>query len=172
MHNEDEMKKRGDEPVTKRDLWAHEAATKKDLQTHAEATKKDLQTHAETTKKDLQTHAETTKEDMRALESAMKKDLQTHAEATKRGFQAASERMDRFEKVVKNLAVEVTGVKKELTHVREDFSAALKRTESRLIGHIDGFMAKTVKVERDQSILIHRMDRIEDRVSRIENRPS
>ena len=28
MHNEDEMKRRGDEPVTKKDLWAHEAATR------------------------------------------------------------------------------------------------------------------------------------------------
>ena len=70
---------------------------------------------------------------------SLKKDLQTHAEATKRGFQGWSKRMDRLEKAVKNVAVEVDGVKKEISYLREDFLAALKRMEARLIDHIDGF---------------------------------
>ena len=152
VHNDDEMKRKGDEPATKRDLWAHAAATKSDLAAHQAATKADFTAHQAATKKDFE-----------AFEASMKKDFAANQAAT-------SMRTERLEKVVKNMAVEVVGVKSSLIEMREDFSGALKRMESRLIDRMDGFMAKTVKVERDEVWLIHRVDKLEDRVSRIEKR--
>jgi hypothetical protein len=146
VHNDDEMKRKGDEPATKRDLWAHEAATKKDFTALEAATKKDFT----------------------ALEAATK----AFEASTIEGFDAASKRMDRIEKVLKNVAVDVVGVKSTLVEMRQDFSGALTRMESRLLDRMDGFMAKTVKVERDQVYLIHRVDKLEDRVTRIEKRSS
>ncbi|PIR15285.1 MAG: hypothetical protein COV48_15205, partial [Elusimicrobia bacterium CG11_big_fil_rev_8_21_14_0_20_64_6] len=85
------------------------------------------------------------------------------------GF-ATKDNLGQLTKVVKNVAIEVSGIKSELTDMRQDFSSALTRTESRLIDHLDGFMAKTLKVERDEVWLIHRVDKLEDRVARIEKK--
>ena len=129
MHNDDDMKQKGDEPATKRDLWAVEAAMRKDLSVHETTT--------------------------RTLGGEVK---------------ILSTRMDRLERVVKNVVVEVGGLKAEVAGLRHDIPTMLMRMESRMMAHMDGFMAKTVKVERDQFWLIHRMDKLEDRVSRVEKR--
>jgi tetrahydromethanopterin S-methyltransferase subunit G len=133
MHNEDDMKRKGDVPATKNDLQALESAIRKDLQ--ACATKNDLQ-----------------------------------ACATKNDLQAQSARLERVERVVKNIAVEVSRFGPSMKEMREEFSSLFVRMESRQLDRMDAFMAKTVKVEREQFWLVHRMDKIEDRVSRIEKR--
>lgn len=81
-------------------------------------------------------------DDMRhdANKPATKGDLERFATKTDLG---------RLERAVRAMAIEVSGVKSELTDFRQDILAALARTESRLISHMDGFMAKTLKVERD-----------------------
>lgn len=103
-------------------------------------------------------------------EDDMKHDA--HEPATKGDLERFATKDDhgRLERVVRNIAVEVSGIKAELTDFRQDILSALARTESRLISHMDGFMAKTLKVERDEFWLIHRMDKLEDRVDRIEKK--
>lgn len=119
---------------------------------------------APATKGDLERFA--AKTDLELL--AIRADLERFA--TKTEVIGVTTRIDRMELVLKNVAVEVSGIKSELTDMRQDFSAALTRTESRLINHLDGFMAKTLKVERDEVWLIHRVDKLEDRVTRIEKK--
>ena len=61
-------------------------------------------------------------------------------------------------KVVRNMAVELSRTKGEVVGLREDFSSAMQKLESRLVGRMDAFMSQTLKVSHDQFWLIHRMD--------------
>ena len=162
MHNEDEMKRKGQEPATKNDLWAHEAATKSQLQAHEAATKSQLQAHEAATRNDSQS--------LRNDFQALRGDFKAHVAATKDEFKAVSSRFDRLERVVKKVAVDVSGFKTALVEMSENFSAVLTQRNSELMDRLDGFMAKTLKVERDEVWLIHRVDNLEDRVTRIEKK--
>ena len=124
MHNDENMKRKGDEPTTRKDLWALETAIR-------EATRKDIG----------------------ALETGLRKDIG-----------ALSTSVDETRKLAHNLAVGQSRTDAQVSGLREEFSSVIRNLESRLVGHIDGFMSKTLKVGSDQFWLIHRMDELEGRV--------
>ncbi len=155
MHNEDEMKRKGAQPATKDDL--DRFATKDDLKRFA--TKDDLDRFA--TKDDLKRFA--TKDDLKRF--ATKDDL-----AQGLGRCASKDSVDELAAVVRRQSVRLVKVEASVDSLREDVISALRGVESRLTGRMDAFMAATLRVDRDNILLVRRMDKVEERVSRIEQR--
>ncbi|MBI4371346.1 MAG: hypothetical protein HY552_03500 [Elusimicrobia bacterium] len=87
-------------------------------------------------------------------------------------MERVDERMDTLESVVKRMAAAIVNFQAEMRTMREDFASAMTRMESRLLERMDGFMSIVVKVDRGQTILVHRVDKLEERVGRLERRPA
>jgi len=153
MHNEGDMKRKGAEPATKADL--DRFATKDDLDRFA--TKDDLGRFA--TKDDLGRFA--TKAD---LEQFAKKDDMT------RFAVETNSRMDEFSTVLRRQSVRIVKLEASMDGLREDVVSVIKGMESRLTERMDSFMSNTLRVDRDNILLVHRLDKVEGRVSNLERR--
>lgn len=79
-------------------------------------------------------------------------------------------RMERTEEAVRGVAKALLAFKTEVFERFDLQEAAMRRMYSGIIDKIDGFMSKTIKVDKDQTILVHRVDKLEGRVSRLEAR--
>ena len=148
MHNDDEMKRKRAEPATKGDL--DRFATKDDLERFA--TKDDLERFA--TKDDLERFA--TKVDLERF--ATKVDLKRFA--TK----------DEMTAVLRRQSLKIVSLETSMGAFRDDVISAIKGVESRMTKRMDTFMSNTMRVDRDNILLIHRLDKVEGRVSDLERR--
>lgn len=72
--------------------------------------------------------------------------------------------------VVRRVAVDVVEGRGDARAMREDFSSAMTRMNSHLTAQMDAFMANTLRVDRDNILLTHRVDKIEGRISQLERR--
>ena len=115
MHNDEGMKRKGDEPTMRKDLWA--------------------------------------------LETALRKDIG-----------GITSGLAETNKVLRNVVVEVSRLKADDVAREERYSAALQNMASQITSRMDAFMSQTLKVGSDQFWLIHRLDKIEERVARVEKR--
>ena len=178
MHNHDDMKRKGREPVTKDDLDQFAAkvdfdrfATKDDLDRFATkddllrfATKDDLLRFA--TKDDLLRFA--TKDDLEQF--SKKDDLARFAAESNSRMDRLDGRLDDMTAVVMRQSMRIVKVEASVDNLREDVISALKGVESRLTERMDAFMSNTLRVDRDNILLVHRMDKVEGRVSELERR--
>lgn len=76
-------------------------------------------------------------------------------------------RLEARELLIRNVAKELTRYKAEVAERFDLHEAAAVRLRSGIVGTVDAFMSKSMKIDADQTILIGRMDRLE---SMIENR--
>ena len=121
------------------------------------ATKADLDRFA--TKDDLGRFA--TKAD---LEQFAKKDDMT------RFAVETNSRMDEFSTVLRRQSVRIVKLEASMDGLREDVVSVIKGMESRLTERMDSFMSNTLRVDRDNILLVHRLDKVEGRVSNLERR--
>ncbi|HBO97401.1 MAG TPA: hypothetical protein DD648_05155 [Candidatus Omnitrophica bacterium] len=149
MHNSDDMKENDDRPATKGDLDRLTAMIGLDRF----ATKIDLDRFA--TKDDLERSA---------AESSARMDRMDER------FDGMDRRFDEMAAVVRRQSTEIVKTQASVDGLREDVLSVIKGMESRLTGRMDAFMSNTMRVDRDNILLIHRMDKVEGRVSDLERR--
>lgn len=142
MHNEDDMKRKGDAPATKDGL--DRLAANMNLERFA--TKDDLARFA--TKDDLERFA--TKDDWGRFAAE------------------SSSRMDEMASVVRRQSVRIVNSEASVDARFDEVMSAFKGMESRLTGRMDDFMSNTLRVDRDNILLNHRMDKVEGRISGLE----
>ena len=132
---------------------------KDDMKNHDEqpATKGDLNRLAATINSDRFA----TKDDLKRF--ATKDDLARFATES-------NSRMDEMTAVARRQSVKIVKIEASVDGLREDVISVIKGMESRLTERMDTFMSNTLRVDRDNILLIHRMDKVEGRVSDLERR--
>ena len=85
-------------------------------------------------------------------------------------FDGMDRRFDEMAAVVRRQSTEIVKTQASVDGLREDVLSVIKGMESRLTGRMDAFMSNTMRVDRDNILLIHRMDKVEGRVSDLERR--
>ena len=88
------------------------------------------------------------------------------------GFGEIAERIGTLEAVVRRIAMDQTRLRAEVNDQIDALRLEVRGFFSRTVGQVDGFMSTTMKVDRGQIILVHRVDRLEERMSRFDGRPS
>jgi hypothetical protein len=160
------MKRKRAEPATKGDL--DRFATKDDLERFA--TKDDLERFA--TKDDLERFA--TKDDLKRF--ATKDDLKRFATKDDLAQFAKKDDLKRFPTkdemtaVLRRQSLKIVSLETSMGTFRNDVISAIKGVESRMTKRMDTFMSNTMRVDRDNILLIHRIDKVEGLVSDLERR--
>ena len=70
----------------------------------------------------------------------------------------------------RSLAIEIVKTQAAVEGLREDVTSSISGMESRITARMDSFMSNTMRVDRDNILLIHRMDKVEGRVADLERR--
>ena len=111
------------------------------------------------TKEDAKQFA--TKEDLKLF--ATKDDLAGFATETRTRF-------DTLEAVVRRQTTVIVNDQADRNSFREEIISMIQTMDSRNAARVDAFMSNTLRVDRDNLILVHRMNLVEGRVTDLERR--
>lgn len=71
---------------------------------------------------------------------------------------------------IRRVAIHVTNLESKLSTELRAIESNNSKRASEFFSKVDAFMSRTIKVETDETFLIHRMDNLEKRVSSLETR--
>lgn len=108
----------------------------------------------------------------KGAEPATKADLDRFAtkEDLARFAAETNSRMDELTSEARRQCAMLGKIEASMDGLREDVVSVIKGMESRLTERMDSFMSNTLRVDRDNILLVHRLDKVEGRVSDLERR--
>ena len=139
------------QPATKGDLKSEIGATRADLKFEIAAARADLKSEVGAVRTDL-------KSEIAAVRAELKSEI----------AEVRTELKSEIREVQRSLSIQIVNTNARIDRLGEKFSTQLSEGVSKIFNVVDGFMAQTQKLDREQVITRYRVDELEKRVKTLE----